>query len=135
MTRKGDTYLTDELVNRVVASLRSGNYLTTAFRAAGIIPRTGQLWIAQGRRDLAAGIVSLYARLASETDAARAESEGELVGLLRTLGSEGDSKAIMFLLERRHPKRWGKPEKPKDSSDLTPEQTAALQAALSERPR
>lgn len=135
MTRRGDTHLNEDILNAVVESVRRGNYLLTAFRAAGVLPVTANLWLSQGRRDLAAGVVSMYARFADAVDRARAASEDDLVDDLKRLGGKGDSKALMFLLERRHPKRWGKPEKPKATTDLTPEQDAAIKAALSERPK
>lgn len=100
---------TPELHETIVDAMRKGNYLITACRLAGITRDTYYDWIALGRDK--PDEFPEYAQLAEDVEAAKAESEAELLDIVRrTALSEAPNtwQAAMTILERRHPEKFGR---------------------------
>ena len=103
-TRKGrPTKLTRNVHEAIVESVRNGNYIETAARAAGIHPDTLRNWRARGeeggRRN--APFIEFFGALT------RAEAEAE-ERAVKALGDAfaDDWRAASEYLRRRHPDRW-----------------------------
>jgi hypothetical protein len=96
------TALTPEVGDRLVAMLRSGNYLEVAARAAGVHRNTLSEWMRRGR----AG-EEPYAELAARVTRALAEGEAHNVAQIAKAARES-WQAAAWLLERQYPDRWGR---------------------------
>lgn len=96
------TILTEELSNVIVESIRNGATREAAANAVGIDRTTLFEWIKKGR----AG-TEPYVHFHNALTRAEGDCEVQTVNLLKSLGAAGDSKALMFLLERRFPETWG----------------------------
>ena|SRR5215831_14406176 len=95
------TTLTPEVEDLLVASLRYGNYVTVATRAAGVGWSTFKAWMQRG----AAG-EEPYAQLKERVEKARAEGQVRLVAII-SRAAETDWRAANWLLERQWPEQWG----------------------------
>lgn len=129
------THLTAEVYEKIVASVRRGNYFSVACRAAGVSESTGKQWLAIGRGStersgLLEETVSLFATFASDVEKAEAEFEQEQVEAIEEAArvktkvqvkqfADGSGEtteteetnnwaARGWLLERRSRQRWGK---------------------------
>jgi hypothetical protein len=93
----------------LVDAMRKGNYLVTACRLAGITRDTYYDWMthARDRPDE----YPEYVRLREDVESAKAESEAELLEVVRETalsGAPNTWQAAMTILERRHPDKFGK---------------------------
>jgi len=93
--------LTDEVADLLVTSLRLGNYVTVATRAAGIAWPTFKVWMQRG----ATG-EEPYAQLKERVEKARAEGQVRHVAIV-SRAAETDWRASTWLLERQWPEQWG----------------------------
>jgi hypothetical protein len=94
------TSLTPELAKRILASIRAGNYKSTACQAAGIHRDTLNDWEHRGARG-----EEPYAEFSDALQKAEATAERKLLRQIR-LGVDGwQSKA--WIMERRWPAKWG----------------------------
>lgn len=102
------TKLTDPVHKAVVGSVRAGLPRSAAFAAAGIHPDTGSEWIRRGTGRDDRPATDLYAAFARDIEAAEAEYQAELLGVIHTAVAAGDAKEARWLLERRFPQHWGR---------------------------
>jgi Transposase len=104
------TKLTPKAKERIIQSIRAGNHVEPACRAAGIAPSTFYSWLARGEREPA----GIYGAFCEELRLAEAEAEVHAVALLRRAMPD-DWRAALAYLERRHPDRWRR----RTSTELT----------------
>jgi transposase-like protein len=102
------TKLTDDVQKRVLDALRSGNYMETAARYAGIDESTLHRWIARGKEDDAE---EPYREFCKSVERARAEAEVRNLHLIQSAAQGGTWQAAAWFLERSFPGRWGRREK------------------------
>ena len=93
--------LTSEVADRLVATLRSGNYLHVAVKAAGIHRDTFLEWMKRG----ATG-ESPFAELRERVEQSRAEGQVRNIALIARAAEE-DWRAAAWLAERSYPELWG----------------------------
>ena len=109
--RRGPYKLDAERAGRVIDAVLRGNFLETAAGYAGIRAATLREWLARGRRDLETGQDTASARFVRDVDRAQSESESRHVERIENASVAADPKdawkASAWLLEKRHPERWG----------------------------
>ncbi len=130
------TKLTPKLLARLVNLLRAGNYRETAASAVGIDRHTIREWEKRGQRASPGDPKERVYREFAET-VERSESEGECrhVTLIAT-AAQRQWTASAWLLERKHPEKWGRREahqvtiedKRPDLSKLSDKELDALHA-------
>lgn len=96
------TILTADVRDSIVRSMRLGLFAEQAAQLAGIAERTLDNWVRQGKDG-----VEPYATFYAEFCAARAQGEQAYVGVISKAAASGEWSAAAWILERRHPKRWG----------------------------
>ena len=102
--RKGrPTKLTKKVQEAIVESVRNGNYIETAARAAGIHPDTLRNWRARGEEGGQRN--ALYVEFLGVLTRAEAEAEERAVKALGDAFSD-DWRAASEYLRHRHPDRW-----------------------------
>lgn len=111
-TKGRKTKLTKEVLTTVVDVLRGGATYEAAARAAGIHPDTLDEWRRRGEGRDPRPAHAVYVRFATEVHAAVAEAERRWVQRIDA-ASALDWRAGAFLLERRHPDRYGKADRTK----------------------
>lgn len=135
------TRLTAEVQAKVLKVLRSGATYEAAAGKAGIGTETLKEWIRRGEGKDERPSAPIYAVFASACRAAVSEAEERWVRRI-SAASKVDWRAGAFLLERRHPDRYGKadrtkiehsgsishPAAPMDLSGYTDEELAQLEA-------
>jgi len=100
-TRRGrPTKLTPRIHTVVVESIRAGNYMEVAARAAGVDKATLYRWLEKGAKTS-----GVYRDFRDAIETADADSEAESVKTIVEAGRR-NWKAAMTYLERRHPDRW-----------------------------
>ena len=97
--------LTDELEHKLCDALRAGNFLQVAAGYAGISRATVHRWRALGAED---GADPRFKRFAEAVAKAEADAEVHAVGIVRKAINQGDARAALAYLERRHPDRWAR---------------------------
>lgn len=95
------TKLSKETSDKILASVRAGNFKETASVAAGIDPRTLRNWMYRGAKG-----EQPYADFLADLEEAEAKSEERDV-LRIGLAGKDDWKALAWRLERKNPKKWG----------------------------
>ncbi len=93
------TALTQDVHDRIVASVREGNYKLTAARAGGVHRNTVLRWLERGE----AG-EEPYASFAAALDEAEAQAEEDTVRAAKSGGEGWQAKG--WFAERRWPERW-----------------------------
>lgn len=98
---KGWTKLTDERADRLIGLLRECHFVSTACAAVGINERTFRTWCQRGEEgDARWADFALKAR--------EAQSCFEVALLNAIVGAVPDDwKAASWILQHRHPTRWG----------------------------
>lgn len=108
---KGKAALDDLLTASISASVKQGNFVTTAAATHRVSVVTLRRWLLRGREDIAQGVESVYSRFAVEIESAEGSAECELVRMGWAVATDKDvghdPRMIMWLLERRHAARWG----------------------------
>jgi transposase len=99
--------LTAELQRRLCDALRAGNHLEVAARYAGISRPTLHRWLSEARED---GADPSLIELRAAVRKAEADAEVHAVGVVRKAIAQGDWRAALAYLERRHPQRWRRRE-------------------------
>jgi hypothetical protein len=94
--------LAPEVRESILRSMRLGLFAEQAAQLAGIAERTLDDWIRKGRDG-----VEPYASFYSDFSAAKAQGEQSYVGVIGKAAAGGNWNAAAWILERRHPKRWG----------------------------
>lgn len=105
--RDGARKLTPQVQRRLCQAVRAGANLDTAAVIAGISERTLHYWRARGREQRS----GVYAEFLAAFDRAVAEFEVEAIGLISKAAQDPRHWcAAAWLLERRIPQRWARPE-------------------------
>jgi len=91
--------LTPDVEERILLSLRVGNFLKVAAASAGIGEATLYRWLTDKR--------PVYRAFGEAARQAKAEGEVLLVGRIGQAVKKSPG-AVLKLLERRHPQRWGR---------------------------
>jgi len=129
------TTLTAEVYERIVASVRRGNYFSVACRTSAVSERTGNHWLAIGRgikekEGLLEETIALFAAFAADIEKAESEFEAEQVEAIEKAANlktkmvikqfadgSGETteteetnnwQARAWILERRSRQRWGR---------------------------
>lgn len=100
---EGAIELTPAIAAKIVTLVRHGAFLDHAMAAARVPSHMIQLWTRRAERDDAPEI---YRKFAADLAAARAEDTAELRGAIKSQAAD-DWKAAAWLLERKHPKKYG----------------------------
>jgi len=98
---KGWTKLTDERANRLIGLLREGHFVNTACAAVGINEKTFRTWCRQGEEG-----DERWAEFAVKAREAQSHFEVALLNAI-TAAVPDDWKAASWILQHRHPTRWG----------------------------
>lgn len=98
--------LTPEVQEKIVGVLRSGNYAQVAAQCAGIGETTFYRWLQQGEEEES----GIYRDFREAVKNAEAEAEADSVAIIETAGRK-EWQARAWLLERKHPYRWGRFER------------------------
>src|SRR5438067_1247113 len=93
-----------EICNRVIDTVRAGNYWSTAAAAAGVHRATLYTWMAKGEEATEGPFRDFYERMCE----AEALAEIDAVAAVRE-AKQGWQAHITFL-ERRHSERWSRRE-------------------------
>lgn len=101
--------LTDELQEKIVLYIRTGAYIETAAKAAGISKDTFYKWLQNGRRKKG----KKYEIFLAAIDKALAESELSDIARIGQAAKDGNWQAAAWRLERKFPQRWARTEKQK----------------------
>ena len=112
----------------IITAIKAGNYLHVAAAFAGVSKDTYFDWMKRGARDIRAGRETVYARFSAGVDQALAHAEVHSVAAIRGATKE-NWQAAAWLLERRHPDRWGR-HVTIDLSRCTDEQIESALAAI-----
>lgn len=99
----------EQVHETIVDAIRKGNYIITACQLASVSRDTYNDWIAlaNNRPD----DYPEYVRLRDDVELAKAESEAELLEVVRShaiSGAPNTWQAAMTILERRHPEKFGR---------------------------
>lgn len=109
---------------KIVEAIRKGALLEIACAFAGVTRQTLYRWLKKGEEDIGIGKRTVLAKWKAEVDAATAECEVSMTGIVAK-AALSDWKAAAFVLERRFPERWsrhqtiGKPTDPAPRRDLS----------------
>lgn len=101
------TKLTPAIQAKVCDAIRSGNFRETAATFAGIDRSTLHRWLKRGETKRRGACHDFAVAVGK----ALADSEALLVARIAKAASEGTWQASAWLLERRHPERWGRRER------------------------
>jgi hypothetical protein len=102
--------LTDEQKKMAVAIVRGGGFQKDACEVLGIEPETLARW-----RKLAKEGDERYVAFISDLELAFSTCKVELVTTLKKIGVAGDTRALMWLLERLYPKDFAPLQKQEHS--------------------
>jgi hypothetical protein len=97
--------LTSAVHDRIVAAVRAGAHREQAAQAAGVARSTLQAWLARGE---ASDAPVRFQKFAAEVREAEATFEVGAAAVISRAAIAGDWRAQAWLLERRHPARWGR---------------------------
>lgn len=99
------TKLTPEVQDRIILSLRAGNYLETACKANGITKATLYNWLDRASRHKE----PLFLAFLDAVEKAQSEAEQRDVALIAQ-AAQTQWQAAAWRLERKFPDRWGRRE-------------------------
>jgi hypothetical protein len=97
------TKLNDEVSDRIISSIKAGNFRNTAALWAGVGDRTMRDWMVRGERKPKSPFGSFRRRVMEAEKAA----EMRAVALIMKAAA-GDAKHAEWWLERKYPQRWGR---------------------------
>jgi hypothetical protein len=97
------TKLNDEVSDRIITSIKAGNFRNTAALWAGVGDRTMRDWMSRGERKPKSPFGSFRRRVIEAEKAA----EMRAVALIMKAAA-GDAKHAEWWLERKYPQRWGR---------------------------
>ena len=100
------TKLTPELTERILTSIRMGNYVDVAAIGAGIPRDRIKEWLFKGAKGH-----RTYKQFTLDISQAIAESEERDLSLIDMAAMQGFWQAAAWKLERKFPNRWGKIQK------------------------
>lgn len=109
-------FLRAETRERLLDALRAGATHQIAADHAGISVRTLYSWMAWGREG-----APTYAELLAEMEAAQAGGALQCLAVIREVAVKGKQwQAAAWLLERRYPSQYGRPETRRVPDELPP---------------
>lgn len=97
------TKLTPEVLEKIVAAIRAGNYAVVAAAFAGISERTYYRWMHRGREEKK----GIYWQFCQAVEKAESEAEVRAVAIIQK-HMETNWQAAMTYLERKYPDRWAR---------------------------
>lgn len=125
------TKLTPERLEKILESLREGNYRDTAAEGAGISYDSFRNWEKRGAIEKKGKYFVFFESIK------KAEAEGEQLHIRRInkAGEEGAWQADAWMLERKDPKKWGRKDATKlelsgEVKTINAEQFQQLQEAI-----
>jgi hypothetical protein len=98
--------LTSEVADRIISSIKSGNFRNTAARWAGIGERTMRDWMTRGEAHPKSPFGSFRRRVMEAEKAA----EMRCVAIVMKAAAN-DAKHAEWWLERKYPQRWGRKQR------------------------
>lgn len=101
------TALTPDVRARICDAMRIGAYQVEAARFAGISESALLSWLRSGRDDIDAGRATAHASFVADFEAAEAEAVIRALTVVQRAWKDGDWRAAMGWLSRRHPHHWG----------------------------
>lgn len=102
------TALTADVRARICDAVRIGAYQVEAARFAGVSESALLSWLRSGREDVAAGRADTpHASFVAEYEQAEAQAVIRALTVVQRAAAEGDWRAAMGWLSRRHADRWG----------------------------
>ncbi len=112
------TKLTPEVREKIVCAVRSGNYIHIAAAVAGVHRDRVNEWMKRGSREIervakhsryrVQKTERPYVEFSAAMDKALAEAEAHHLGVIERASAQGQWTASAWILERRHPDRWGR---------------------------
>jgi len=104
--------LTPKVKQRIYQAIRAGNYKEVACMFAGISATTLRNWVNRGKAatDAESDKDSIYYDFLNGLEEAEAEAEVRNVAIVQK-AAEKQWQASAWMLERRHPNRWGRNDK------------------------
>ncbi len=103
------TKLSPQIARAILKVISKGGHFSPACVAAGVSHQTALRWIEQGNHDVSENVKSPFATFVRALHQAASQAESNIVSQVYD-HTEKDWRAGAFLLERRHPERWGKKE-------------------------
>ena len=97
--------LTENMIECIAASIRSGSYIETSAALAGINKDTFYRWLKLAESDEA---TDLHRKLSDAVKKAMAEAEVRDLDVIDAAAQGGIWQAAAWRLERKHPDRWGR---------------------------
>lgn len=101
------TKLAPEVEERIIKALLAGSHVATAARCAGLSPSTFHRWIERGDPTRTRAADRPYRKFRARVEQTLAEAEVRQLVLIDRAGKT-HWRARAWLLERRHPERWGR---------------------------
>lgn len=114
--------LTNNVIESICASIRSGSYVGAACGRARVSKRSFYDWRKRGEKEREDGKSTVYTRFVDALEHAEADNE---VMLVEAISTHDDWRAKMEILKRRYPERWGD----KSKTELTGANGEPLPAA------
>lgn len=102
------TKFTPDVVSKILAAIRGGNYIETAAAWAGVSKSTVHDWLKQG----ATQEKGKFKDFSESVGEALAHAEITDVNYVSDAAKKGDWRASAWRLERRNASRWGRQETP-----------------------
>lgn len=107
LKRRNPGKLNQAVQDQIVQMIRAGNYFSVACRAAGVSISAATDWMMTGETGGPLKPRPIYRRFAEAVREAEAAAEAHAVLIVRKAINEGDARAAMEYLRRRHSERWG----------------------------
>lgn len=114
--------LTNNVIESICASIRSGSYVGAACGRARVSKRSFYDWRKRGEKEREDGKSTIYVKFVDALEHAEADNE---VMLVEAISTHDDWRAKMEILKRRYPERWGD----KSKTELTGANGEPLPAA------
>ncbi len=103
--------LTDRTHRIILSALGSGCYRATACEYANVSPSAFYSWLERGQLDIERGLNTPHAKLVRDIEQAEAAAEVRALALIMKAAHNGAWQAAAWMLERKHPEKWGKRER------------------------
>lgn len=104
---KSVSKLDERVLETIVGYVRAGNFFNVACAAAGVTQATATDWLMTGETGGPLKPRPIHRRFALAIREAEAAAEAHAVLVVRKAINEGDARAAIEYLRRRHPERWG----------------------------
>lgn len=101
-------------INRIIKSIKNGNYEKQAVISAGVNYNTHLTWKQKGKKG-----IRPYDEYYERIEQAKAECETEIVDALNESIKNGNTGVAQWMLSRKYPKRWEKTERVEAKVDNT----------------